>query len=201
MDKPALTELPLLEPIGKRWSPRAFAERPVEDEKLCLLFEAARWTASSRNEQPWRYLVARRQDAAAFARMLDCLVPSNQDWAQRAGALILTVAKLAFDYKQLPNLHAYHDVGQASAAMAIQATALGLFIHQMAGFEPARAIETYGIPEGFYPVSAIAVGYPGDPALLSEKQQAWELAPRKRRPLVEIVFADSWGSSAEFDGP
>ena len=194
MEKPAVTDHPIHELIRCRWSPRAFAPRPVEPEKLASLFEAARWAPSSFNGQPWHYIVATKDDEAGFGRLLNCLRPQNIQWAQHAPVLILAVAELAISVEREPNRHAFHDVGLANENLVLQAVALGLVSHQMAGFFPDEARETYGIPEGCEAITALAVGYPGDPEDLPPDTKARELQPRERRPLSAFVFAGAWGS-------
>jgi nitroreductase len=188
MEKSAETVHPIEELLRRRWSPRAFAERLVEPEKLRSMFEAARWSASSFNEQPWSFIVATRDDEAEFAGLLSCLVESNQTWASRAPVLIASVARLKFAQSGKPNSHAIHDVGLATAQMINQAMAMGLFAHPMAGFYPDKVRELYGVPEGYDPVSVIAAGYAGDPAALTESQRQRELAPRVRKLQEEFVF-------------
>src|SRR5207244_13476066 len=129
-------------------------------EKLQSLFEAARWAPSSFNEQPWSFIVATKQNLEKHATLLSCLLEKNQQWARLAPVLMVSVAKLKFEKTGKPNRHAFHDVGLAMGNMIVQATAMGLFIHQMAGFSPERVRQTYGVPEDFEPVAAIAVGYP-----------------------------------------
>jgi nitroreductase len=183
-----------IEPIlQQRWSPRAFAERPVEPEKLRRLLEAARWAASCATQQPWYFIVATREDATEYARLLSCLRENNQQWAAHAPVLMVSVAKLSFDMNGQPNRYAFHDVGLAAANLIVQATALGLFVHQMAGFYPDKVRELYGVPEDFEPVAGIVLGYPGDPATLSEELRQRELAPRVRKPLETFVFQGAWG--------
>lgn len=196
-EKPAETAFPIHELIRKRWSPRAFANRPIEPEKLGSLLEAARWAASSNNEQPWRFILATRERPEDFGRLLGCLKESNQAWARQAPVLVLSVARLTFADDGEPNRHALHDVGQAVATLAIQATSLGLIIHQMAGFFPDKARTEFDIPGEFEPVTAIAIGYQGDPAILPDRQRLRELAPRERDPLNTLVFAGRWGEPAE----
>lgn len=196
-EKPAVTMFPVHELIHRRWSPRAFADRSVDPEKLGSLLEAAGWAASSNNEQPWRFILATRDCSKDFARLLGCLKESNQVWAKQAPVLMLSVASRTFADDGGPNPHALYDVGQAVASMAIQATALGLVIHQMAGFSPDKARIEFDIPDGFEAVTAIAVGYQGDPATLPERQRQRELAPREREPLSELVFAGRWGEPAQ----
>jgi nitroreductase len=188
VEKPAHNVHPIEELVRRRWSPRAFAERPVEPEKLASMFEAARWSASSFNEQPWSFIVATRDNEGEFARVLGCLVESNQTWASHAPVLIVSVARLKFAQSGKPNSHAIHDVGLATAQMINQAMALGLFAHPMAGFYPDKVREACGVPEGHDPIAVIAAGYAGDPAALSDSLRQRELAPRVRKPQEEFVF-------------
>jgi nitroreductase len=196
VEKPAETAHPIEELIKRRWSPRAFAERPVEHHKLQSLFEAARWSASCFNEQPWHFIVATRDDQAEFARLLGCLIDGNQKWVVHAPVLMVSVARLSFAQNGQPNRHAIHDVGLATAQLILQATAMGLFAHPMAGFHPEMVRERYGVPEGYEPVAAIAVGYPGDPAALSDSLRQRELAPRARKAIEEFVFRGRFGGQS-----
>jgi nitroreductase len=188
MEKHAETAHPIEELLRRRWSPRAFAERPVEPDKLARMFEAARWSASCFNEQPWSFIVATRDDEAEFARLVSCLVEGNQAWAASAPVLMVSVARLNFAQNGKPNRTAIHDVGLATSQMIVQAMAMGLFAHPMAGFYPDKVRELYGVPEGYEPTVAIAAGYPGDPAGLAESLRQRELAPRARKPQEEFVF-------------
>lgn len=195
------TEVPVHDLIRERQSPLAYSDRPVGPEELRSLLEAARWAASSYNQQPWRFIVARKEDPADYERLLGVLAPANALWAGKAPVLMLTVAKLTYDANGAPNRHALHDVGQATAHLALQATALGLGVHQMGGFDAARAREEFSIPEGYAPVAAIAIGYPGDPEDLPEGLRARARAPRTRREIGEFVFAGRWGrTSAVVEG-
>jgi nitroreductase len=196
MDKPAETRYPVHDLIARRWSPRALEPRPVPANQIRSLLEAARWAASSFNEQPWSFLVARREDAAEFERMLGCLVPANQSWAKNAGVLMLTVAKRTFTRNDRPNRVAVHDIGLAAANLTFQATELNLRVHQMGGIDTDKIRETYGIPEGYDPVTAIAIGYPGSLDRLPEALRAEEQAPRERKTQSEFVFGGAWGRSA-----
>lgn len=186
--KLAVTGYPVHPLIRERWSPRAFADRPVDRETLGSLLEAARWAASCYNEQPWLFAVSHREERAAFERMLACLVPFNQAWARNAPLLLLSFARTTFAANGQPNRHAFHDVGAATAQMALQATAFGLAVHAMAGIDVERIRTEYKLPEGVEPVAAIAAGWPGDPDTLSERQRASETAPRSRKSLEEIVL-------------
>ena len=193
MEHAARSESPVHDLIRRRRSPRAFADRAVEPEKLRSLLEAARWAPSSFNEQPWAYLVATRENPGEFARLLSVLMEGNRGWAQKAPVLMLSVAKLRFDRNGNLNRHAFHDVGLATASLVTQATAMGLSAHQMAGFDGEKAREVFGIPGGWEPVTAIALGYPGDASALPGRLRDLELAPRTRKPLEEFVFTGRWG--------
>lgn len=196
MDKRATTDYPIHDLVARRWSPLAFDGRPLEREVLGSVLEAARWAASSYNEQPWRFFVAARDDEPAFERLGSCLVPGNREWADRAPVLLLSVATATFARNGKPNRHALHDVGLATAQLMLQAVAHGLVTHAMAGFDAGRAREVLAIPEGAEPVAMLALGYPGAADGLSEALQGREAAPRARRPLAELVFRDRWGEAA-----
>ena len=178
--------------IRRRWSPRAFSNRTVERDKLLSLLEACRWAASSNNEQPWSLIVATKDQPSEYARLLGCLVESNQAWAQSAPVLMLSVAKIHFEHNSKENRHAFHDVGAAISNLSTQAIALELFTHQMGGFNAETARSQFSIPNGYDPVAMIAIGYLGDPQTLPEALQARELAPRTRKPLTEFVFTGGW---------
>jgi nitroreductase len=184
--------------VAARYSPRAFADRPIAPELLRRIFEAGRWAASAYNEQPWRWLVATRDDETGFERLLSTLIPFNQGWAKHAAALSISLARTSFERNGKPNRHAFHDVGQAASNMAIEAAANGIAIHQMAGFDPDLVRERGLVAPGFEAVAAIALGYPGDPASLPADLRERELALRERRPLRDVVFGASFGQTAGF---
>lgn len=196
MEKIAETQAPIHDLIRRRWSRRAFLEHPVEPDKLLSLFEAARWAASSNNEQPWSFIVATHQDRQNYADMLGVLVDFNRGWANKAPVLILALAHTQFEKDGRPNRHAFYDLGQAAANLSLQATALGLTTHQMAGFDAEAARKRFAVPEAWEPVSVIALGYPGEPDSLSEKLRERETAPRRRKPLEKFVFSGTWGHPA-----
>ena len=191
MEKPADTQYPIHALLRRRWSPRAFDDRFIEPEKLRSLFEAARWAPSSNNEQPWRFLVATKENTIEHDLLFNCLVEGNQKWAHRAPALLLSVAKLQFEDGS-PNRHAFHDTGMAVENLIVQATAFGLVAHQMAGFRIEQARTDCKIPAEYEPVAMIAVGYPGDSAQLSDRLRAREVQPRVRNPLTEFVYSAIW---------
>lgn len=193
-------EHPVLESIANRWSPYRFEPRAVEPEKLRQCFEAARWAASSFNEQPWSFIVARRQDEAEFERMAGCLMEANQTWAKQAGVLVLTATRSNFQKNGKPNRVALHDLGQAAAHLSLQATSLGLQVHQMAGVNLSKVRQEYGVPEGYEPQTAIAIGYPDTSEPADETAQELhkrESGPRTRVELKEQVFSHRWGDGAD----
>ncbi|MCA9659044.1 MAG: nitroreductase family protein [Myxococcales bacterium] len=193
MDKPANTDLPIHPLIRGRYSPRAFADKAVAAGDVTLLLEAARWAASCFNDQPWRFLVATRERPEGHAKMLGCLVESNQRWASAAPVLLLCVAARNFERSGKANAHARHDLGLAMGNLSLQAGALGLSLHIMAGIDREAARAAYGIPEDFDVVTGVAVGYAGAPDSLPAELAERERAPRSRKPLEELVFADAWG--------
>lgn len=196
MQKPATTDFPIHELIRDRWSPRAFSSKPIERAVLASLFEAARWAPSSSNEQPWGYLVATKNDIENFAKAISVLVEFNANWAKEAQVLAIAVSSLTFHANGTPNRNAFYDTGAATALLCVEATARGLAVHQMAGFDPAKAKQVFGIPEGWEPIAAIAIGYPGDPQSLPDKLRDREVAPRTRKPLTEFVMSGHWGHTS-----
>jgi nitroreductase len=190
MAKTAITRFHILGPIAERWSPRAFDDRPIAADDLTAMFEAARWAASAFNAQPWRFVYALRGEPA-FATVLACLRETNAGWAQHAAVLLIAAAKTTHEDGS-PNGHAIHDLGQAMATLAIDATARGIHVHQMAGFYPDKARALLGVPDGFEPKTAAALGYLGDHGRLPEKLRERELAARQRKPLEELMFRGAW---------
>ena len=195
-NKTAATDYPILPVLAKRWSPYGFAARPVAEADLRSLFEAARWAASSYNEQPWSYLLATKEDPAEFARLLSCLVEANQAWAKAAPVLVLGVVSLRFAKNSKDNRVAVHDLGLASANLVVEATSRHLSVHQMIGILPGRARELYQIPEHSEAWTAIAIGYAADPARLPDALKERDFATRQRKPLNEFVFTGQCGRPA-----
>ena len=178
----------LHELIRDRWSPRAFVDRPVEPEKLRLLFEAASWAASCFNEQPWRFVVAERSNPGEFGRILNLLAEKNQQWAQSAWLLGFSAGKQTFTLNGAPNRFVLHDTGAASASLAIQATALGLRTHFMGGFDAQEARTEFQVPEDFEIGAAFAVGYIDENTI--------KPGARSRKPVSELVFSGDWGRAS-----
>lgn len=181
--------------IKKRWSPKEFdPAKRISQNDLTLLFEAARWTPSSRNEQPWNFIVVTKDEPEQFNKMIDLLTDGNKSWASTASALILTVASLQLSHNNSGNSYAYYDLGASVANLTIQAIALNIYIHQMGGFYRDKAKEVFHLNENYAPVSVLAAGYlPGNENFETRKNEV--LAKRKRKPLNEFVFKNNWGKS------
>jgi nitroreductase len=191
-NKKAMTDHPILQVLAERWSPYGFDDRPVLADDLLSLFEAARWAASSYNEQPWNYIVATKENSKEFDQLLSCLVEANQAWAKAAPVLVLGVVSLRFAKNAKDNRAAVHDLGLASGNLVMEATTRGLSVHQMIGILPDKAREIYKIPEHYEAWTAMAIGYKADPATLPDALKERDLAPRQRKPLNEFVFTGHW---------
>ncbi|WP_036486497.1 nitroreductase family protein [Myxosarcina sp. GI1] len=189
--KTATTDHPIHKLLAERWSPYAFQERRVLEADLLSLFEAARWSASSYNEQPWNYIVATKENPAYFQQLLSCLVEANQIWAKNAPVLALSIAKLRFTLNNQENRAAIYDLGLASGNLVVEATARGICVHQMIGILPDKARAIFSIPEGFEVWTVLAIGYQGDP-----KTEERDLSPRQRKSLEQFVFSGKWGNPA-----
>ena len=186
----------ILPVMRSRWSPRAFSDRQVAKADLRRIFEAARWAPSSFNEQPWRFLLGHRR-SPTFEKISSALVPVNQAWATAAPILILGVTRQRFSHNNVPNPYALFDLGAASGFITLEAAALGIATHQMAGFDQGIARRNLGIPDDFDIGSVMAMGYQGEPSTLpNQKMIDQETAPRSRRALGEIVL-DAWGEPAD----
>lgn len=183
------TRIPLDEAIGMRWSPKGFLDIPVEPEKLRSLFEAARWSPSSRNEQPWRFIVETKSHPEGYERLFSTLTESNESWACQAPLLIAGFAKKHFDRDNMPNRTAMYDTGGAVANLTVQAVSLGLQVHQMGGYDMRLLKELYNVPEEFEPAAILAVGYADEGGRSSRV--------RLRRELNTMVYEGVWGRASE----
>lgn len=188
---------PILDMLSKRWSPYVFAAMSVKEADLISLFEAARWAASSYNEQPWRFILATRRDADDYNKMLSCLVEANQAWAKTAPVLVIGCYQESFSRNGKPNGCAAHDLGLAIGNISAEATARDLAVHPMAGILPDRVRELYHVPAGVVPMVALAIGYPAPPDQIPENMREQELSPRTRKTLAEFVFGQAWGQGAK----
>jgi len=197
-EKQAETAATITPLLAQRWSPYVFAAKPVTAEDLLALFEAARWTASSYNEQPWRYVVARRDaNPELHAAIVKTLAAGNQPWAAEAPVLAVGIISTTFKRNDKPNKSALHDLGAASAQLTIEATSRGLAVHQMIGIDPDAAKTALGVPDGFEVYTALAIGYPGNAAASDAPYADRDQKPRSRQPLSAFVFS-SWDTPARF---
>ncbi len=199
--KDADIDHPIQSLLSRRWSPCSFADKDVTTGDLLAIFEAARWAPSSYNEQPWRYILAPRSAPAAFEKLLSCLVEGNQAWAKHAPVLIIGLAMLNFARNGKPNKAAKHDLGLAAGNMCVEATARGLYVHQMIGIVPERIRELYRVPEEAEPLTALAIGYLGDGSNLPETLQERDHSPRSRHPVTSFVFEGAWGEQTVMEKP
>ena len=193
-EKRAITQVPVEEIIARRWSGRAYdPDRPVEREKLIATLEAARWAPSCFGDEPWRYLIwDRNADPHNWRRAFDCLTEGNRSWAGAAPILMLSTADSVFVKNGNPNRWGQHDTGAASLSLSLQATALGLMVHQMGGFDADRIRAEFAIPARYACMAAITVGYQLLESTIPDEQREREYAPRSRRPLAESFYWGTW---------
>ena len=196
--KGADTEADLHPFLFERYSPRAFSDAAVDKDSLNRMFEAARWSASCANEQPWRFIVGIKGEGDAWDRILSVLDEGNHEWCQYAPILMITVYSREFHAKQVANAYAPYDLGQSMVHFTLQGMSEGVYVHQMAGFFPEKAKEAFNIPDDYQAFTCVAIGYPGIPDKLSEKNYKQETSPRKRRPLEETVFSEDWNKPLQF---
>lgn len=202
-EKPPDTAVPIAAVLGRRWSGRAFDPgRPVLREALLALCEAARWAPSCFGDEPWCYLIWDRfADPEAWGRAYATLSEGNRGWADGAPLLVLAAASTVFSRDGRPNRWGRYDTGAASMGLAVQATELGLMVHQMGGFDPERLRQEFAIPETFECMAMIAIGYQLPEDSIPEALREREHAPRSRRPLAERFFIGAWGRGLPADEP
>jgi nitroreductase len=184
---PVLEEL-----LSRRRSLRSFAEAPIKPEILDSLFDAARWASSAFNEQPWHYVVLDAAHPEMRQRVLDCMEPHNRAWAEKAPVILVSVAQVGFRSRDGLNRHAFHDVGQANAHLALRAAEHGLTVHLIGGFDPSATAEVLGLQPGFEAVALLTVAHPGQPEALPEALRVREVAPRSRRDISQFVHRGGW---------
>lgn len=195
MDKSARTRVPIHDLIQKRWSPRSFTGEPISSETFTRIFEAARWAPSSRNKQPWRFILVTQDDGDDYQNVLECLVESNQEWAKHAYALVVVITETPDPDRPVPI--SVYDAGLAVSLLTIEALNNDLYLHQMGGVDRDRLRGVCGIPETHLPIVAIAIGNLGSIDDLPEGAREKDLKPRERRPLVETVHKGKWGNPAD----
>jgi nitroreductase len=182
--------------LYQRWSPRAFDSRLIAPDAITRMLAAAQWAMSCFNAQPWRIVYATKDNAEAYERLLATLMPANQTWAVSAPLIGIAVARAHFEHNGQPNGLAAYDTGAAMALFSVQAEAEGLKVHQMGGFDAAKAKESLGIPEGYTPLVAFVAGYVGDAGTLSEPLRGRELEPGSRKSLAEVAFEGRWPATS-----
>lgn len=193
INKQAVTNEEIYPVLKNRWSPRAFSDIAVENSKIVRMFEAAQWSPSASNEQPWRFIIGLKGDET-YNKIYDTLVEFNQLWAITAPILILNCGRtMSLKNAGKPNTHYLYDAGQAAAHLTFQASSDGLFVHQMAGFDAEKAAEAFMLPTDFVAVTVIAVGYIGDPEVLHPNLKKMEYTKRERRDLSQTVFSGNFG--------
>jgi len=190
------TRAPLHELLSQRRSPRAFSERAIEPTKIVGLFEAARWSPSSANEQPWNFIAATNSDTRTYTAIANALMEGNRRWALHAPLLVVGIAQSTYLKSSKPYRHAWYDLGQSIAHMTVQATSQGLSVHQMGGFDANQLRTGLSVPEGYDVVIVLAIGYAERPETLPDDLRSREEAPRMRKPLEAFVFTDAWGESS-----
>ncbi|MDT0184808.1 nitroreductase family protein [Microbacterium sp. ARD31] len=189
IDRTADTDAPILDVLAERWSTRIFdAHAPIDESALASALEAARWTPTAANLQPWRLIVARR-GTDQHARIVETLAGFNSAWAGDAAVLVVFIAETERDGQTLD--WAVYDTGQVAAHFTIQAHANGLSTHQMGGFDRAALSQAFELAPELTPVTIAAVGELGDIRAASDELQARENAPRTRRSLDESVLVDA----------
>jgi nitroreductase len=195
MNREAITNYDINPLLKKRWSPRAFSEKPIENEKLQRMFEAARWSPSASNEQPWAFIVGKKGDET-YNNIMSTLVEFNQIWSQFAPMLVLSCAKKDVIKGEGENLYRKYDIGQAVAHLTFQAASEGIYVHQMAGFDAEKTNKLFHIPANFEAVTVLAIGHIGDPKILHPKLEKLEYADRVRKPLEEFIFSGKFGEDS-----
>lgn len=196
MSKLAKTKYGIHFLLESRWSPRAFREDAVEKDKLQRIMEAAQWAPSSLNNQPWRYIVGEKGNET-WDKIFDSLMDANKRWAQHVPVLIVSLSKKHYEHNGHDNFHFMYDTGQSVAHLTFQAMYEGLYVHQMGGFHFEMLKNYFSIPEEYYIVSVIAVGYLGKPGILEEDLQKRELTDRERKDIGEIAYTGRFGNPWE----
>ncbi len=195
MNKRAKTKYEIIEILAQRWSPRAFSDKAIESEKLKRIFEAARWSPSANNSQPWSFIVGIKDNDNTYDKIYSTFVEFNQLWTKFAPVLIISCGTTDFNNRQMYTYS--YDVGQSVAYLTVQATSEGLFVHQMSGFDRDKTKELFNLPENVEPISAIAIGYIGNPDILNEKLKLMEMSERVRKDFDKFIFTEKFSQSLD----
>ena len=168
-----------------RWSPRAMSGEEITEEELFSLFEAARWAPSSHNNQPWRFVYAKR-DTEYWKKLFNFLVEGNQAWVKNAAAVVVAISKSVSDYNgSFIRTHSF-DTGAAWENIALQGSLNGLVVHGMSGLDYDKATSGLGLTDEFKVEMMFAVGKPGKIEELPEKLQEIE-KPSGRKNISEFI--------------
>lgn len=169
-----------------RWSPRSMTGEEISHDDLMGLFEAARWAPSSYNNQPWRFIYAKR-NTENWDKIYSLMVEGNKNWAKNASVLVVVVSRKDFEYNEKPARTYQFDAGSAWENLALEATSRGLATHAMQGFDYDKAKVDLEVPENFDVMAMIAIGKRGQKESLPSNLQKNEY-PTDRKPLEEIVM-------------
>lgn len=186
MIKNAPRDTGIHELLANRWSARSFSEDMIGEDELMCLFNAASWASSSMNEQPWRFVYSKK-GSDIYEQILSTLMPGNAVWACKAPILMAVFAKNVFNDGNT-NIHAWHDVGAACTKLLLQGAELGIYGHQMGGFDRQKAKDLLQYPDTLDLVSILALGYLGEADALEEPFKSRELTPRTRKSPKEFAF-------------
>lgn len=178
-------ENPVNDIFVHRWSPRAMSGEQIDDATLKSLFEAARWAPSSNNNQPWRFIYARR-NTPYWDTIFGLMNERNQIWAKNAAVLIVVISKTTFDSGKPARTHSY-DAGAAWVSLALQGSLLNLVVHGMQGFDYDRAKQELQVPDDYQVEAMIAIGRHGKKEDLPAYQQEREF-PSSRKSVSEIAM-------------
>jgi len=194
-DKKIDTQEKINDLLAKRWSGRAFdAQRPIAHEHIISLLEAARWAPSCYGDEPWCFIVCdKTANPDAWDSAYSCLAEGNQGWAVNAPVLILVLMNTLFTHNEQVNRWAAYDTGAAGMSICVQATSLGLMVHQMGGYNAEKAAELFSVPEQYTSIAMMAVGYQLAKDDISAEVLERESSERQRNPLTEQFFDGEWG--------
>ena len=191
--KIANTDFPIHDLLARRWSARAFSTKTVEKSKLLSILEAARWAPSSRNEQPWRYVVFTDDNLEKLDKARSILLEIN-NYAKRAPILICAITKRTYSDNRIYNKLHFHDLGAANENMFLESFNQGLIMHEMGGFNRDKARELFNIPDDYEVGIMIAIGYQDSHEILPKRYREKANSPRERKPLSEIAFLEELGN-------
>ena len=186
--KIAKNKYPVIDIIKNRWSPRSFTERLIAKNLINSILEAARWSPSSFNEQPWRYILGFKNKGDNFSKIFDALHGFNKKWTINAPLLMVCCCKRNFSHNNMPNVHAAYDSGQSIAYLTMQAMSENIYVHQMAGFDKTILKNNLNISDDFDICTVIALGYLGSPDILPIDLKKLETSERERKSINELLL-------------